>query len=127
MRIPLPTECRSVRRECQSPWAPCWLASDLHALGWREGENLQIEIRSSNDELASLPRIAADTERCAVAELLGVDAAAINPHPAAWVTVQSPIRCRLSPATLHSMTTSAPIEELGLLEESRGRSENPVD
>jgi hypothetical protein len=90
MRIPLPTECgvtlecRSVRRECQSPCAPCWLASDLHALGWREGENLQIAIRSSNGEFASLPRIAADTERCAVGELLGVDAAAINPHPAAW-------------------------------------------
>jgi putative tryptophan/tyrosine transport system substrate-binding protein len=53
-------ECRSVRRDCQSPCAPCWLASDLRALGWREGENLQIEIRSSRSDLASLPRLAAE-------------------------------------------------------------------
>jgi putative ABC transport system substrate-binding protein len=32
----------------------------LRALGWREGENLQIELRSSNGELASLPRLAAE-------------------------------------------------------------------
>jgi putative ABC transport system substrate-binding protein len=32
----------------------------LRALGWREGENLQIEIRSSNGDLASLPRLAAE-------------------------------------------------------------------
>ena len=38
----------------------CWLPFDLHALGWREGENLQIEIRSSNGDLASLPRLAAE-------------------------------------------------------------------
>jgi hypothetical protein len=56
------TECRSVRREaCQNACAPCWLTSDLHALGWREGENLQIEIRSSNGvDLTSLPRLAAE-------------------------------------------------------------------
>jgi putative ABC transport system substrate-binding protein len=53
-------ECRSVRRECQSPCAPCLLASDLRAFGWREGENLQIEVRSGNGDLASLPRAAAE-------------------------------------------------------------------
>ena len=53
-------ECKSVRWDCQSPCPPCWLASDLRALGWREGENLQIEIRSSNGDLASLPRLAAE-------------------------------------------------------------------
>jgi putative tryptophan/tyrosine transport system substrate-binding protein len=54
-------ECRSVRREaCQSFCPPCWLASDLRALGWRDGENLQIEIRSSNGDLASFPRLAAE-------------------------------------------------------------------
>jgi putative tryptophan/tyrosine transport system substrate-binding protein len=51
-------ECRQARRDCQSPCPPCWLASDLHALGWREGENLQTEIR--NGDLASLPRLAAE-------------------------------------------------------------------
>jgi putative tryptophan/tyrosine transport system substrate-binding protein len=55
-------ECRSVRREaCQSACPACWLASDLRALGWRDGENLQIEIRSSsNGDLASFPRLAAE-------------------------------------------------------------------
>jgi putative tryptophan/tyrosine transport system substrate-binding protein len=54
-------ECKSVRwQACQSPCGPCFLASDLHALGWREGANLQIEIRSSNGDLANLPRIAAE-------------------------------------------------------------------
>ena len=32
-----------------------WLQYDLRALGWRDGENLQIEIRSSNGEIAGLP------------------------------------------------------------------------
>jgi ABC-type uncharacterized transport system substrate-binding protein len=53
-------ECRSVRWDCQSPCAPCLLASGLRAFGWREGENLQIEIRSSNGDIASLPRVAAE-------------------------------------------------------------------
>jgi putative tryptophan/tyrosine transport system substrate-binding protein len=53
-------ECRSVRSDCRSPYPASRLASDLHALGWREGENLQIEIRSSNGDLASLPRLAAE-------------------------------------------------------------------
>jgi hypothetical protein len=85
MRIPLQPSAASLLSvgQCDGNASP---ASDLHALGWREGENLQIEIRSSNGELASLPRIAAETERCAVGELLSVDAAAINPHPAAWAS-----------------------------------------
>jgi putative ABC transport system substrate-binding protein len=37
-----------------------WLQYDLRALGWRDGENLQIEIRSSNGEIAGLPRLAAE-------------------------------------------------------------------
>src|SRR5690242_12523838 len=41
-RIPIEccvtSECRSVRRECQSPCSQCLLAADLHALGWHEGE-----------------------------------------------------------------------------------------
>ena len=67
--VPPPTEC-CVTPECKSvrwqacpppsPCGPCLLASDLHALGWREGENLQIEIRSSNGDLAMLPRPAAE-------------------------------------------------------------------
>jgi putative ABC transport system substrate-binding protein len=32
----------------------------LHAFGWREGENLQIEIRSGKGDTASLPRLAAE-------------------------------------------------------------------
>jgi putative ABC transport system substrate-binding protein len=39
----------------------CWLRDDLNALGWREGENLQIEIRSSSQSrFASLSRLAAE-------------------------------------------------------------------
>jgi putative tryptophan/tyrosine transport system substrate-binding protein len=53
-------ECRSVKWDCQAPCQPCWLASDLRTLGWREGENLEIEIRSSNEDLASLTRMAAE-------------------------------------------------------------------
>jgi putative ABC transport system substrate-binding protein len=34
--------------------------STLHALGWREGENLQIEVRIANGDLVSLQRLAAD-------------------------------------------------------------------
>src|SRR5262249_17273352 len=53
-------ECRSVRWDCQaSLWPPGFLASDLRAFGWREGENLQIEIRSNGD-LARLPGLAAE-------------------------------------------------------------------
>jgi ABC-type uncharacterized transport system substrate-binding protein len=52
-------ECKSDRREPYLNPA-CWLPYDLNALGWREGENLQIEIRSSQGDLASLPRLAAE-------------------------------------------------------------------
>ena len=52
-------ECKSSRPDAyQDP--TCWLPYDLNALGWREGENLQIEVRSSQDGLASLPRLAAE-------------------------------------------------------------------
>jgi ABC-type uncharacterized transport system substrate-binding protein len=53
-------ECKSVRSDCQSPCGSCFLATDLRAFGWREGENLQIERRSSHGDLASLPRLAAE-------------------------------------------------------------------
>jgi putative ABC transport system substrate-binding protein len=53
-------ECKSVRWDCQSVCVACWLVSDLRALGWREGENLQIEFRSSHGDLAGLPRLAAE-------------------------------------------------------------------
>jgi putative ABC transport system substrate-binding protein len=49
--------------ECNENYAApvnCWLSVDLRAFGWRKGENLQIEIRSSNGDLASLPRLAAE-------------------------------------------------------------------
>jgi putative ABC transport system substrate-binding protein len=65
--VPPPTECcvtpecKSVRwQACQTPCGSCFLASVLHALGWREGENLQIEMRSSNGDLTGLPRVAAE-------------------------------------------------------------------
>jgi len=52
-------ECKSSRPDAyQDP--TCWLPYDLNALGWREGENLQIEIRSNQGGLASLPRRAAE-------------------------------------------------------------------
>jgi putative tryptophan/tyrosine transport system substrate-binding protein len=51
-------ECKSVREACQSLCPPCLLLSGLRALGWRDGENLQIEVRSG--DLANLPRLAAE-------------------------------------------------------------------
>ena len=45
----------TITRTQQTP-----LSVDLRALGWREGENLQIAARSCNGDLASLPRLAAE-------------------------------------------------------------------
>jgi putative ABC transport system substrate-binding protein len=39
---------------------PCWLAPDLNALGWREGENMQLEHREGGGNIANLPRLAAE-------------------------------------------------------------------
>jgi putative tryptophan/tyrosine transport system substrate-binding protein len=52
-------ECKSHRPEAYQDPA-CWLPYDLNALGWREGENLQIEIRLIQGDLANLPRLAAE-------------------------------------------------------------------
>jgi putative ABC transport system substrate-binding protein len=52
-------ECKSTRPDAFQD-SNCWLPYDLNALGWREGENLQIEIRSSQGRLAILPRLAAE-------------------------------------------------------------------
>ena len=52
--FPFP-DCKSLPQE-----PPCLIAPELRALGWREGENLQIEIRSSQDDPAGLPRWAAE-------------------------------------------------------------------
>ena len=46
------------REAYQNP--PCWLASDLNALGWREGENMQLEHREGGGNIANLPRLAAE-------------------------------------------------------------------
>jgi putative tryptophan/tyrosine transport system substrate-binding protein len=52
-------ECKSLRRDAyQHPCA--WLLGDLRALGWREGENSQIEVRWGNGDVANLPRLAAE-------------------------------------------------------------------
>jgi putative tryptophan/tyrosine transport system substrate-binding protein len=52
-------ECNSSHPELfQDP--PCLLARELRALGWREGENLQIERRFADGDRASLPRWAAE-------------------------------------------------------------------
>ena len=61
---PLPTECNP---------GPCWLLDDLNALGWREGGNLQIAARSSNGDLASLPRLAAELVALRPDVLIAVD------------------------------------------------------
>ena len=50
-----------------------WLSVDLNALGWREGENLQIAARSSNGDLASLPRLAAELVALRPDVLIAVD------------------------------------------------------
>jgi putative ABC transport system substrate-binding protein len=54
---PPPVECLN-REAYRSP--KCTFASDLHALGWVEGENLQIEGRSSFGDPARLPALAAE-------------------------------------------------------------------
>jgi putative ABC transport system substrate-binding protein len=52
-------ECKSFRRDAyQNPG--CWLAYDLNALGWREGENLLIESRWAFGDPAKLPALAAE-------------------------------------------------------------------
>jgi len=51
-------ECNSDRRDNYVNPINCWLSVDLNALGWREGENLQIAARSGDP--ASLPRLAAE-------------------------------------------------------------------
>src|SRR5262252_5898184 len=57
---PLPIECCAIPK-CNNYGNPhCWTSDDLNALGWRVGENLQIAARSSDNDLASLPRLAAE-------------------------------------------------------------------
>ena len=56
-------ECKSPRRDTyQNP--KCLglfgLLGDLHALGWREGENLHVECRFADDDPASRQRLAAE-------------------------------------------------------------------
>ena len=53
-------ECRSFRMVSGTPPVACWLASDLNALGWRDGENMQLEIRHGSGDLAKLPQLAAE-------------------------------------------------------------------
>jgi putative ABC transport system substrate-binding protein len=70
----------------------------LNALGWREGENLQIETRSSNGDLASLPRLAAEL---------------VAPQPNVLVAVGSTEAKALQAATsdipIFFMTSSDPV------------------
>jgi putative tryptophan/tyrosine transport system substrate-binding protein len=54
---PPPPECLN-REAYLNP--TCWLSHDLNALGWREGENLQIEGRWSFFDQAKLPALAAE-------------------------------------------------------------------
>ena len=52
-------ECKSFRPDAyQNP--ACWLQYDLNALGWREGENMQLEIRHGSGDPASMPRLAVE-------------------------------------------------------------------
>src|SRR6516225_6053681 len=52
-------ECKSFRPDAyQDP--TCFEPYDLNALGWREGGNLQVELRTSHGDLAILPRLAAE-------------------------------------------------------------------
>jgi putative tryptophan/tyrosine transport system substrate-binding protein len=41
-------------------YPPCWLAPDLNGLGWREGENILLELRDGGGNIANLPRLAAE-------------------------------------------------------------------
>ena len=55
----LNSECTSQPREAyQIP--TCWIAIDLHALGWREGENYRLDIRLADNDPTILPRLAAE-------------------------------------------------------------------
>jgi putative ABC transport system substrate-binding protein len=75
--VPLPKECCATP-ECKSfrPDAyqdgTCLIPYDLNALGWREGQNLQIELRTSQGDLASLPRLAAELVALRPAVLVGM-------------------------------------------------------
>jgi putative ABC transport system substrate-binding protein len=69
--FPLQIDCKSFHPDAyQDP--PCWLASDLRALGWREGENLQIEWRFADGDPAGLPRWAAELVSLQPDVLIGV-------------------------------------------------------
>jgi putative tryptophan/tyrosine transport system substrate-binding protein len=52
-------ECKSFRRDAYQN-SGCWLPYDLNALGWREGENLLIEMRWALGDPAKLPVLAAE-------------------------------------------------------------------
>ena len=56
--LPWPPDACIGRDADQIP--PCWLAPDLKALGWREGENMQLEHREGGGNIANLPRLAAE-------------------------------------------------------------------
>ena len=54
-------ECKSSRRDAyQNPKCLLEFIAGLHTLGWREGDNLQIESRCDGGDPASLPRLAAE-------------------------------------------------------------------
>jgi putative tryptophan/tyrosine transport system substrate-binding protein len=54
-----PPSGKSFRRDAY-PNPGCWLPYDLNALGWREGENLLIELRWGYGDRAKLPALAAE-------------------------------------------------------------------
>jgi ABC transporter substrate binding protein len=62
---PSPKEC-CLNSECISPsreahkFPACWLNIDLHALGWREGENYRLDARHADNDHTILPRLAAE-------------------------------------------------------------------
>jgi putative ABC transport system substrate-binding protein len=59
-------DCKSLPQE-----PPCLIAPELRALGWRDGENLQIEWRHADYDPASLPRLAAELVSLRLDVLIG--------------------------------------------------------
>jgi putative tryptophan/tyrosine transport system substrate-binding protein len=88
-------ECNSDRRDNYLVPVNCWLSVDLNALGWREGENLQIAARSSNGDPASLPMLAAELVALRPDVLIAADSTTAKALQAA--TSDIPIFFQVSP------------------------------
>ena len=85
-----------------------WLLPDLHALGWHEGDNLHVEERFGNGDLASLPRLAAELVALRPDVLIGVGSdetkalqAATSDIPIVFISSSDPVGYGLVDSIAH--------------------------